>query len=212
MFLTKRDDQIFHTLGFKVRLMTFNQIASTWWNDTKSGVESAKKRLSSLVKSGYLKCLYVNAQPIIEINGPVFTWLPQGNTSPDAIYLSKKFKNRLSSPPQITPVYILSRKCANLIGGIGGKLINPLHATHDLHVSEVYIFLLKNDPDSAYAWIGEDFFKKRGKDLVDPDAIIQSTTNQAQEIFVEFCGKYDAKRILHFHNDCQNNNMGYQLW
>jgi len=208
MFISERDEQIFHTLGFKVRLMTFDQVATTWWNDTRSGLKSAKKRLSLLIKNKYLKCLYVHAQPIIEIKGPVYTWTPPSGPPPDAISLSTKFKNRLSAPPQVIPVFILTQKCANLIGGIGGKLLNHLHATHDLHVSEVYVFLLKNDLESANAWVGEDFFNKRGKGLVDPDAIIKNSP----ETFVEFCGKYDAQRIIHFHKDCQNNNKGYQLW
>jgi len=209
MFITDRDSKIIQTLGLKVRVMSFNQIASLWWNNTVSGRILAKNRLKLLVQYNFLNCLYVNAHPMLKIKGPIFSWMP-GDTEPDSKSLSNFLFKRLSKQPNMTTVYTLSRKSKNMIGS-GAKPFNPLHATHDIHVSEVYLFLLKNDIESAEAWISEDMITKRGKGLVDPDAVLNYSSLRPK-LFVEFCGKYDAKRIDHFHSDCQNNNQGYQLW
>jgi len=210
MYITDRDSTILEILAFKVRLLSFQQISKTFWNLTKSGTSNAQKRLKKLVSSNLLNHYLMNTRPLIPIKEPIFSWNVD-DPEPDFESIALKTQSRWTLPPQITPVYTISKKASNLLGGIGGKLEYPLHITHDLHVSSVYLHLLLNDKDTADCWIGEVHLPKKGFKFKAPDAMI-NYKNDRGNIFIEFCEKYNAQRIRDFHNDCVVNKIGYQLW
>ena len=100
---------------------------------------------------------------------------------------------------------------AKHFGGKGGKLRRPLQATHDLHVSTVYLWFLEQQPDLASAWASEDLIAptRRGQKL--PDAMIQDEAGNPLRV-IEFAGAYPPERIEKLHLDCEYRGLPYELW
>lgn len=210
MYLLDRDKQILEALAYKVRLLSIEQIATTWWPDSKG--YKAKEKLLQLRKRGFLVRSSVPAKPLLPLNGPVFTWTP-GQAAPAAARLSQHFRHRWAKHHRnaavITPVYVASRFTAFLFGGVGGRL-NVQTATHDLHVASIYLHFLTTDPDAAHAWVGEDAKGKAGRKIKDPDAFIEQ--DRQEPLVVEFAGAYSNSQVESFHKHCVKHGLSYQLW
>ncbi len=109
---------------------------------------------------------------------------------------------------------VLAAKTANDI--FGGPTSRPRfsshHATHDLHLAEVFLLFRRLRPDDAADWLGEDIREKSGFRLKDPDALIEHGDGR-RPLVVEFGGRsYDAMHLRTFHEDCEARKRDYELW
>jgi hypothetical protein len=210
--LQVRDEEILQTLAVKVRIMSLAQIASNWWSGRESAVRTARRRLAALVQAGLLVRVFVQARPLPPITGPVLSWQP-GLPEPDFGPVAWKLEKRWTAGPRETAAYLATRKCANLFGGKArGILKYPHQATHDLGVAAIYLYLLRQRPEAAKAWIGEDMLapERSGEKL--PDAVLASDPGQRPWLVLEFGGAYDINRLRTFHQDCAERKLPYELY
>ena len=86
-----------------------------------------------------------------------------------------------------------------------------MQVTHDLGVTQIWLYLDTHKPDWADAWKGEDVMAhtRRGEKLQDGFIV---DGNQSVLCVMEFGGSYDEQRILEFHDDCVERSLPYQLW
>ena len=212
--LTDRDREILIALTHKVRLLSLEQIARTWWTDSPSGIATARKRLAVLANpasnSYVMQRMKLNAHPELALDGPIFSWQP-GEATPYFGALSYRLKKRWNEAPKPTTVYIATEKAARYFGGFGGKLRRPLQATHDLHVAQIYLHFLKTDPARAALWVSEERFAPERRREKLPDAVILDEAGNIA-LVIEFGGAYDAKHVERVHLDCVTRSLPYELW
>lgn len=206
MQLTPRDRAILVALTQKVRLLSLDQIHRTWWPTATP--DTARRRLEAL--STLVTRMTLNAHPELTLAGPLFTWQP-GRPTPPFGALSYRLKKRWNEAPHPTPVYIASPVAARYFGGFGGKLRRPLQATHDLHVSQVYLRLLIQDPDQAALWVSEERFAPERRREKLPDAVLRDPSGRLLRV-IEFGGSYDAAHVARVHQDCVTRALPYELW
>lgn len=211
MKLTERDKSILQTLTFKTRLITVEQAATVWWEHASVGPILARRRLKILLDQGLLTMRTLPAYPMLPLSAPVLYWTP-GDPDPDADAIAYRLTARWTAEYQPTPVYLASRRTAHLLGSLTrGTIRHPDQITHDLHVSAVYFTFLRNQPDLARRWVGEEEYAPEREHQKLPDAVIKDAQGQV-ELVVEFGGKYDALRYRAFHRDCKRRALPYQLW
>ena len=154
--------------------------------------------------------LSVRAHPELALAMPVWRWSP-GDADPPFGCISYRLRVRWTEPVEPTTIYVASRKTALRFAGHGGRLPHPLQATHDLHVTGVFLRLRERSPEEAALWVPEEKFanKRRGQKL--PDAEIQDSTGHTLRV-IEFGGSYPPERVRKVHEDCARRELPYELW
>ncbi len=167
--LTERDERLAISLTQKVRLLSLPQAARLC--DTT--VAYMRRRLSRLQEAGVMTTAVVRSHPVLPLDEPIVTWRP-GEASPDAAKVSYRLKARWTAPDRPLRVYFATRKAMQIWGGRAGRIRFPLQATHDVHVTQMYLRVVAEQPELAERWIGEDAVETedRGKRtdalIVDP--------------------------------------------
>ena len=178
MTLTERDEGLIRALLRKIRILSFEQLARHWWPDSESGRTNAKRRVRELIDGKLLIREQAFARPLLRLGAPLFRW-KSGRPEPDYDKLSYQLQSRWVEEPRRLGVYFASRRAANILGArVPGRIKNASHVTHDLHVSELYLKLLKEAPTLAAAWVGEDVIAPTRVHQKLPDAILLDSKNQ----------------------------------
>ncbi|NOT01219.1 MAG: hypothetical protein HOP29_11390 [Phycisphaerales bacterium] len=208
--LTPRDTDIVGILARRVRLLSIDQLARTFWKEVARPVDAANRRVAALTKEGLLERLTVLAHPEIDLPAPVAVW-KRGEAAPDFDALAYRLRKRWNLPPRSTPVVIASAGAGEWLGGRGGRRPRRSEATHDLHLTAVYLKMRAEQPKRAARWISEAIIQAEGggRDEKLPDAIIR---NRAGATAIEMGGLYTAKKLAAFHDDCARRGMAYEIW
>lgn len=201
-----------HLLKFlsrNVRLATLPQLCRVFWPKA-SNSKSAERAIRTLVQVGIMKPQRLLAHPELELRGPVVEWEP-GDPAPHFGKVSYRLRSRWTEARRTTTVYVASAKAAQLFAGHGGQLAHPLHATHDLHVSAIYLRLLLERPEDAARWVLETSYagSRRGQKL--PDAELQDIHGHSLKV-IEFGGAYPPERVKRVHEECERRCVPYELW
>jgi hypothetical protein len=213
MKLTKRDDEILDALATRVRALSVDQLVRGWWPGVANPATQARRRLKVLAEAGYVQETLVHVSPGLPLAGPLMTWV-DGDSTPDFGALAYQLQTRWSPAPPKPIKVVLSTVFANsLFGGPASRTrFTSHHATHDLHLSEIYLIFREIRPEEAASWLGEDVREKSGFRLKDPDAIIDRGP-EARPLVVEFGGRsYDANHLRTIHDDCAARGRDYELW
>lgn len=198
-------------LVLKVRMLTASHVARGWWISAASPLSGARKRLSALEAFGLLARAPVHAHPEIELAAPLASWEP-GDPAPDFGPLAYRCKSRWTKSSAQTTVYVATKKAAQQFGGTGGRRIKrAFQATHDLHMSAIFIKKLLDAPDEAAAWVSEDVLAPERKGEKLPDAVLRNSEGQIMKV-IEFAGSYSAARLKKVHEDCEIRGLPYELW
>ena len=211
MTLTDRERQFIQALAAKIRVLTFEQITGTWWPDSDSGRTNARRRLGELADHGLLARTRVHARPLLALSSPLCRWKP-GDREPDFQSLAYRLHERWREPLKTMTAYLATRRAAGIFGGVAeGRMKNPSQASHDIHLSGVYLHFLRTAPALAAGWVGEDVLapSRAGQKL--PDAILHDGEGRPR-LAIEFGGSYQAVRIAEFHADCAARTLPYELW
>ncbi len=202
--------EIISMLTHKVRAVTVSQAARGWWEDTRVGRDAAERFLKLLQARGTLVSFTLRAHPELTLTEPVWCWRP-GEPAPKFGAISYELRKRWTEPLRPTTIYVASEKSARIYAGFGGRLPRLLQATHDLHVSTVYLRLYRNDRQGAAQWISEDMLLavRRGQKI--PDAELVDSDGQTVRV-VEFGGGYPPERVRDFHEYCDRRQVPYELW
>ncbi len=207
----QRDEALLEALVLKVRLLALEMIAEAWWPNATAPEVHACRRLDQLVEARLIEQIEVLAEPLLDLESPVFCWSP-GEPEPNCEAVGYALQSRWTHAPRQTTVYVATKKAINQYGGRGrGGLRHRLQANHDLHVGVIFLHYLRTDPNAAAAWVGEDLLGKAGYGVKDPDAILFDAEGRPERV-VEFGGRYDARRVRDFHEHCAHHGLRYELW
>lgn len=213
MRLTGRDLEILDSLARKVRAFSIGQFGFGWWSDSKAPTAFAGRRLAQLADAGYVRQQLVHVSPMLQLNGPLVSWR-EGGDSPEFGALAWKLQSRWPAvAPEPTTVVFATPATNDMFGGPTSRpRFSSHHATHDLHVSQIYLMYCRTRPEDAAAWQGEDIREKSGYRLKDPDAVVERESG-ARPLVVEFGGRsYESTHLCTFHDDCVARGRDYELW
>ena len=146
--------------------------------------------------------------PEIDISEPLLDWHP-GDPTPYFPALAWLTQSRWTSPPTRNMLATATKKAKQLMGGaVGGRPIRIREATHDCHVSALYLHFREHFPELAARWVPEDAFDSDEHRDKRPDAIITGP----EPIFIEFGGAYPAARIRERWEFAQEKGCRFQLY
>jgi hypothetical protein len=213
MLLTpERDIPIVTTLTRRVRLLSLDQIARTWWSENGDARRSASKRLRALEELELLGRTQIVCEPLLKLDDPLFHWDP-GEPPPESFEaISNRLLSRWDAPPRSTTVFYATRTAVNAYGGCqAGFASHPYEATHDLHVAELYLRILRLFPDLAPYWRAEEELPRPDPGGFKPDAALVDPDGQLR-LFIEFAGRYSPERLQKIHFYCVGRGFPYELW
>jgi len=208
--LTRGDLEIAALLSTCVRVITSEQLARTVWGHIRSGRTCAYRHLTNLVRAGVLCSAKLRAHPELPLPIPVWLWKP-GDSEPPFGVVSHRLRIRWTEALRPVTVYTASERSARRFAGRGGTPSHPQQVTHDLHVTALYLRLLREHPADAERWVSEDALAplRRGQKL--PDAEIQDAHGRTIRV-IEFGGSYAPERCRLVHEDCVRRQVPYELW
>ncbi len=204
------NEQLLEALTKRVRLFTIDQVARTWWSHTVRPRNNAKKRLRKLEEQGLVELITIMAMPEIELRAPVYEWRP-GNPPPQFGPIAYRLRSRWKAPLVPTEAVIATTKTKRQYGGyIGGRKPRRSEATHDVHLSQVYLRLRETNPEILSHWISDaqQYAEGGGKNARLPDVLIRDGVTT--EMLIEFAGAYRKQKLEAFHG--QAKGYPYQLW
>jgi hypothetical protein len=208
--LTTRDSEILDTLTQRVRVLTLDQVARTWWAAVAQPEAGAQRRLRELERAGWVHNFTVVAHPEIPLLHPVASWHP-GAVSPDFSTIAYELRSRWRL--SVTPVncVIASTKAGRHFGGHGGRFPRQTEQTHDIHLAAVYLHIRSATPHLARHWESEaEIVEQRGNVSEKlPDAILALPTGKR---VIEFGGAYAKEKLQAFHQYCAQNELPYEVW
>jgi hypothetical protein len=208
--LTERDQTILEALCLKVRMFSLEQLAECWWGgNTPTATANARRRLRKLQTMGFVEPWQVKAHPLLDLKAPVASW-SLGDPEPDPWAVSYQLQCRWTEAPKTTTVWIAAKGALHHFGSVGRRFGHPLQATHDLHVSAIYLRMHGCYPALATTWVGEDELATSDREKL-PDAVLLDALGR-KKLFIEFGGAYPAKRVENFHEHCLAEGLPYQLW
>jgi hypothetical protein len=210
--LTQRDQDIVQALASQVRVLSLEQIANHWWPNSKSKEELARKRLAILVDAGFLSSWRLTAAPLPDIVEPVLTWRP-GLCEPDLGSAAWTLQSRWKEAARPQRCFLATRNASGLFGGrASGHPKKEFQVSHDLGVAAMYLRIRLTRPQLITKWIGEDVLAPYRKGQKLPDAVIATSPQTPPQLVLEFGGAYDKKRLVSFHQDCQQRLLPYEVW
>jgi len=211
MSLTGREREIVAALASKIKMLSFEQIVREWWPPSPAAERNARRRLTELIDLGLLVRERVRARPLLSLETAIFRWRP-GDAAPEFAPLSWQLQKRWTEPPREVTAYIATARAAAIFGGrADGRVKNPAQATHDIHLSALYLKLKRTAPTLAAGWIGEDILAPTREHQKLPDAILHDREGQPR-LVVEFGGAYPTERVQAFHEDCAARGLPYEIW
>ena len=212
MKLSKQATEILQTLTGKVRLMSTEQIARTWWCDTASPVANARRALRRLKEARLVELESHLVRPELELREPVLSSLP-GGPEPELGKVAYALRARWSKPPVPVELVRATKEANRLVGGIiGGFRSRVSELTHDFHLAAVYLHYRRAEPDVAKKWVCENQlrFENRGELAEVPDALVREEVNAAPRLVVEFGGSYRKQKLKLLHD--AYSHVPYVIW
>jgi len=197
-----------------IRLLTLAQAHRTWWSQRT--LQAARAKLKMLVADEFLVERRFLVHPELPLLEPVLRWKP-GQPTPECGPVSYQLRNRWTDSVVPTVCYLATRKAAKLYGGFSGGsrrdglLRHPFQATHDVHVSALYLRLLKSEPEAAKRWIPEEKLELQNHGGKLFDAVIVNASGVPERV-VEFGGGYRVTRVKILHGECARKALPYELW
>ena len=207
--LTDRDEAILETLTHRVRMLSAEQVARTWFGNSADPVRLARSRLRQLQEAGYLDRLDALARPELELEEPLFRWEP-GEAEPDFAALSRRCSGRWSQPVERTSLYVASSRAGVLYGGSGGRSPRLSEVSHDLSLAGLYLRHFRPNGHRV-EWTSEASLIRMGygdQSRV-PDALV---TENGSSRAIELGGTYSSAKLEDFHAFCTEEALAYELW
>lgn len=207
--LTERDTEILAALATRIRVLTVDQIARTWWQDSRDSTDNARKRLRVLSAGGWLSIHRLPAHPELRLSEPAFTWELQ-EPPPDSGALAYRLQRRWAEHLTLTSFATATAKCARRFDG-RARPPRQVERTHDIHVAAIYLLYRARDPHVLTGWISEDVLRaehRRDSERI-PDAILRLGHRKRA---IEFGGAYPKAKIEAFHRYCEEAELSYEIW
>lgn len=206
--------EILVALTHAIRLLTLPQAHRAWWAHTTP--QAARAKLRMLVAAELLVERRFLIHPELPLLEPVLRWKP-GQPTPEFGAVSYRLRKRWTQSVAPTVCYLATKKAARLYGGFSGGsrrdglLRHPFQATHDVHVSALYLRLLKSEPETAKRWIPEEKLELQNHGGKLFDAVIANASGEPERV-TEFGGSYRVRRVRIIHGECVQRALPYELW
>ena len=197
MIRSSRNWQLLRALAMCIRLITPHQLSS-WWGVP---VANAKRDLRRLESGGLATEITIRARKLPEVTGPFYRWSP-GDPAPHFGKLSYQAKERFRGlPPCLMAAYIPTRLTLSQFGVSHRQKIKRTHCTHEIGVSESYLYFFKRWPRlTERCWRGEDLYAhERGPgEKVEDSHLVHPTTGRVM-LAIEYAGSYPTSRFRELH-------------
>ena len=203
------EEQILRALANDVRVLSLQQVARTWWTDTRWGRSRAKAAMTELESLGWLQIHRSLARPIDEMQEPLMSWSPRDDR-PDFWRLSRVLHKRSMQDASMTTFVFASPKSIVLFGRGRAPSVKLTHMTHDLHVAEVYLTYRRTGLSSRH-WISEDRLPSDWPLRERPDAALVNDDGQFYRA-VEYGGNYPPSRLAELHEGLASIELDYEIW
>ncbi len=211
--LSERDRQLLAILTRKIRVLTIEQIARTWFHNSDNPKAAAKRRVKRMSEAGWLATKTMLAHPEILLEEPVFKWLP-GNESPGFGQIAYRLKARWNQSPVSTSFVLATSQAGRTFGGyVADRAPRQSEASHDLHLAQVYLLYRVDRPASAKRWVSEHqlYAEGGGRGERLPDAILRHPSrNRSKDYIIEFGGAYSKSKLSEFH--AALSHLRYEIW
>lgn len=198
---------ILRALAVQIRIVSLDQVARGWFPAATNAKAEAMAALCRLEHCDLICRRLVEAHPVIPLPRPMFIWKPTESDPSDDVLeeIAAKSSDRWSDDDAPVEVYYASCKATRLFGAFSDvRRAKHCEATHDLHLSEVFLRYREKTPRLAESWRGESAFPKFGfefKGMKDPDAFLLDARFAACRV-IEFSGKYSVDHLRQFHQHC----------
>lgn len=206
--LRGRDLEILEVLSRRVRMLSLDQVAATWWGGTRNATANASRRLAALEGRGLVRRARAMAHDLPELEEPLVTWRP-GDRTPYLPAVAYRLERRWSSPVRPTVLVSATRSAGSWLGGGGGRRPRESEISHDLGLAALYLRFRGEAPDRAANWVPEDLFVPGELDGFVPDAIVREGERPT---LIEFAGAYKKERLQKLHASCEQAAFPYELW
>jgi len=205
-----REEELLSTLATKVRVLSVDQIARTWWPSASRATTAAGRRLDALHRAGLLEVALLWARPELPITEPLAAWQP-GLVRPDLKSIARLAASRWREPARRIRCAFATDAGSLRFGGRGGRPPRESEVTHDLHLARVYLLMRETLPTRARSWIREEAIAAERFDRAEklPDAQV---TDGIHATAIEFVGAYSLEKLTGFHDYCADKSLAYELW
>jgi hypothetical protein len=206
--LQARDLEILEVLSRRVRLLSLDQVARTWWQTTRNATANAARRVAVLERRGLVHRMQAMTHELPALAAPLVAWHP-GEATPNLPALAYQLESRWNSPLRPTVLVTASRTVGAWLGGGGGRHPRESEISHDLGLAGLYLRFRSDERDRAASWLPEDLFQPGELDGFIPDAIVREG---ARPTLIEFAGAYKKERLQKLHASCLRAGLSYELW
>lgn len=161
------------------------------------------KRLHAL---GMVSVRTVIVQPDLSLAAPLFCWEP-GAAVPKFDRLAWQLASRWQGKPHKAFIaHATAETCYAVGSSFVGRAPRRTEVSHDLHVTAIYLKLVREDPKRARQWIHEDAINApREFGQLIPDATVGVTA-------IEFGGRYRADKLRAIHRGHAIAGRPYEIW
>lgn len=208
---TAAELRLLSLLTWKTRVAADVQLASVL-GVTDSKRPAFVRQLKQLAQRGFLT-RHLVAVALLVPEAPLVNWLPdlpQADWQSVAWQLQHRWNSLSASRIWINAA---TRQAAAMVGGVGGRLRQPLQLQHDLAVTAVYL-VRQAVCVPGENWIGEDayrlFLQAEARVKV-PDALIVAPDYQTRRV-IELGGLYSPRRLKGFHRHWASRRIPYEIW
>lgn len=208
--LTARDLALLDALTLRIRVLSVEQIARTWFSDSQDPCRNAIRRIAALARAGAVERFDAHARPDLALTHPIAVWMPEG-PAPDFERLSYQLASRWRAPAMPVSVVIATRVAGTWTGGYGGRRPRRSELSHDLSLAGVYLHWMQRKSHEAARWISEATLRKHGfgERGILPDVLIEEPGRRR---IVELGGMYGAAKLREFHRFCALRGLAYEIW
>lgn len=204
MVLRAQDTEVLEALTHHVRFLSGEQIARTWW---PGAPHRARPRLRRLAEEGWLRIQPALLPAELPLARPLAVWAP-GDAPPHFGKMAHAAQQRGKGERHATELYAATTRAVAVLGGRAGAF-KPDSLFHDLNVGALFVRLLRQAPEEAENWVGEDaLVPEKGGDVC-ADVEFHDRNGRAYCV-LEFAGtSYKAERFERLHDDAAFRALPY---
>lgn len=206
MRLTKTQLRILTVLTWELRLAKDVQLA------LKLGLSASQiRRMLRRLRNVGLLHSWTTSDLSHELAGPLVRF-DRGDCRPDFGAVAWQLQSRwLHTRRARAQVIWASEAATKLVGGVGGRIRQPLQVQHDLGVAEIWS---RRPDEDGLKWISEDIFRRwyvRDARTKVPDALLINESGQTVKCAIEYGGQYSRRRLEAFHR-YWSTRCPYEIW
>lgn len=207
--MKSREEEIVRTLANDVRVLSLQQVARTWWTDTRSGRSRAKQAMLRLELDGWVQLHRSLARPVVEPRTPLVRWSP-GDLAADMWSLSRTLHQRACEAASMTDFVLANAKGVALFARGPAPSVKLTQMTHDLQVAEVYLRYRAEGVPNLH-WRSEDRLPAEWPLRQRPDAVLVDDGGVIRRA-IEYGGDYAPSRLTELHDVFSSLDLCYEIW